>query len=226
MKFKRLLRVGLPLAILTIMACAPPMAQADTFSFLCITSNTPDCGSLESQLFVQVTDPGANQVLFTFFNLGPLASSITDIYFDDGSLLGIASITSSSGVSFSQNASPGNLPSGNNASPPFMATEGFTADSDPPAQPNGVNPPNEWVGILFDLKADQEFSHTIAALLSGELRIGIHVQGIGATGGSESLVHDPGSWVPQEVIPEPMSIVLLGTALLGITNRLRKRSSI
>jgi hypothetical protein len=46
----------------------------------------------EAQLFVELTDLGS-QVEFTFTNIGPDASSITDVYFDDGTLLGIAEIT-------------------------------------------------------------------------------------------------------------------------------------
>jgi len=73
--------------------------------------------------------------------------------FDDGSLVGIFSIDNSDpGVAFSDPAVPGNLPGANNASPAFVATTGFSADSDPPVQPNGVNP-GETLGILFACKA-------------------------------------------------------------------------
>jgi hypothetical protein len=89
------------------------------------------------------------------------------VYFDDGSLLSIAIIINSIGVSFSQFASPGNLPAASNAAPPFVTTAGFSADSDSPVQPNGVNPGE-----------------------SGTLRIGLHVQGY-QSGGSESFVNAP-----------------------------------
>jgi hypothetical protein len=58
----------------------------------------------ETNLKVDVIDLGGNQVRFTFTNNS--SSSLADVYFDDGALLGIASITSSAGVSFSQGASP------------------------------------------------------------------------------------------------------------------------
>ncbi len=106
-------------------------AHAVTVGFDAITNNTvgdPAIG--EAQLFVDVTDPGDDQVLFTFFNTGPAASSITDVYFDDGDLLGIASIIQDTGVDFTELARPRNLPSANNASPPFVAA-GFSGDSDP-----------------------------------------------------------------------------------------------
>jgi hypothetical protein len=99
-------------------------ASATTLSFgTCVSgTNATDCATGSAQFSVTVTSSGANRVDFTFTNSGPLAASITDIYFDDGTLLGIASITNGSGVSFSQGATPGNLPAGNNASPPFVAT--------------------------------------------------------------------------------------------------------
>ena len=88
-------------------------AAAATLGFGCITNNSPiDCTIAEAQLFVDVTDAGGGQVLFTFSNLGPASSSITDVYFDDGSLLAIALVSNSPGVDFSQLASPANLPGG------------------------------------------------------------------------------------------------------------------
>lgn len=150
-----------------------------------------------SQLSVDVTNPGGGQIDFTFLNSGPAACSITDLYWDDGALLGIASIVSGPGTSFSQGASPGNLPGGNNCSPPFVATAGFTADSNPPAQPNGVNP-GEFVTVRFNLIGGFTYADAIAQLADGTVRIGIHVQGF-ASGGSESFV-----------IPTP------GTAALGL----------
>jgi hypothetical protein len=173
----------------------------------------------EAQLFVEVSKLSANQVLFAFTNTGPEACSITDIYFDDGALLGIAFIDDSCyGVSFSQYATPHNLPGGNNLSPPFQTTAGFSADSDPPVQPNGINP-NEWLGISFDLKSGETYDDVISNLASGELRIGIHVQGFysGWCGYSDSE-----SFVNNGVVPEPATVTLL-SAGFGIVTLLRKR---
>jgi hypothetical protein len=165
----------------------------------------------EAQLFVEVIELTPKQVLFTFTNTGPKACSIADIYFDDGALLDIASIDNSCpGVSFSQSPTPHNLPGGHTLIPPFVATEGFSIDSDPPVEHNGINP-NEWLGISFDLKPDKDFSDVIGNLASRELRIGIHVQGY-ASGGSESFVN----------VPEPATVTLL-SAGLGIVTLLRKR---
>ncbi|MEX2206188.1 MAG: hypothetical protein WEF50_08180 [Myxococcota bacterium] len=175
--------------------------------FGCISDNLAgDCAIGEAQLTVDVTDPGGGQVLFSFSNSGPAASSITDVYFDDGSLLELAVVINDlvlpGIVDFSQDASPGDLPAGNNADPDFNTTAGFNADSSPPTQPNGVNP-GELLGILFTLQPGQDFNDVLAELGDGTLRIGIHVQGY-TSGGSESLINHP--------LPEP---ALFGLLSLG-----------
>jgi hypothetical protein len=184
------------------------------YTFGNITGNdVANAAAGESQLAVEVDAVGLNQVSFKFTNAGPAAMSITDIYFDDGTLLGIASIINGgSGVNFSQGASPGNLPGGNALSPAFQTTAGFSADSNPPAQPNGVNP-GEMVTIIFTLINGMTFADTINALNTpgDHLRIGIHVQGF-ANGGSESFVNR---------VPAPGALALLGLGGLAAARRRR-----
>ena len=194
-------------------------AHAVQFGFDNITNNNATNATTgEAQLFADVTATGnASQALFTFSNTGPLASSITDVYFDDQSpliLLSIASITGGSGVAFSQGASPGDLPGGNSASPDFHTTLGFSADSNPPVQPNGVNP-GETLGILFNLQAGGIFQNVLDELQSGTLRVGIHVQGF-ANGGSESFVNTPGNGGGVNPVPEPSTMLLLGSGLVAL----------
>ncbi len=162
---------------------------APTYSFVGITSNNAaDVAAGEAQLFVELFDLGT-RVEFEFTNTGPLASSITDIYFDDGVLLDVFSLDNSdSGVDFAQYAAPPDLPAGSNLSPPFVTTAGFSFDSSPPTQHNGVNP-GESLGITFDLQAGEAFGDVIAGIEDASLRIGIHVQGF-AGGGSECFVND------------------------------------
>jgi hypothetical protein len=188
------------------------VANATPFAFRCITNNSAtDCGIGEAQLWVDVLANGNSQVDFVFHNRGPQDSSITDVYFADGTLLGIAAIYNGSGVSFSQWATPGNLPGGKSIG--FNTTSGFSADSDSPVQPNGVNP-DDVLTIRFDLIGGKTYLDTLAALQDGSLRIGIHVQGF-ASGGSESFV----------AIPEPGSALLIGCglALFGILARRKRR---
>lgn len=194
---------------------APASFGGIVYNFACITnSNAGNAASGSTQLAVDVSPgPGANQVSFLFTNSGPLAMSITDTYFDDGTLLGIASISSSAGVSFSQGASPPDLPGGNSMSPIFNVTAGFSADSNPPAQPNGVNP-GESLTITFNLLAGVTYADTITALNTpgDHLRIGIHVQGYG-NGGSESFVNNT---------PAP-GVAGLGLIAGALSSRRRRR---
>ena len=186
-----------------------------TYGFSNISNNdVADALIGETQLFVDVLAEAVtdNQVIFQFRNSGPEASSITDVYFDNGTLLGIAAVDNSDlGVNFSQHASPGNLPAHNAVDPPFETSAGFSADSDPPAQPMGVNP-GESVSITFDLQNGGTAQHVLDELIDGRIRVGIHVQGFDG-GGSESFVH----------VPEPATLTGLA---LGAVALLRRRRSL
>lgn len=197
------------------------LEAAPTYSFVNITNNNAgDAAIGEAQLFVELFDLGT-QVNFAFTNIGPEASSITDVYYDNGSLLGIASIDNSDpGVQFSQDANPPDLPGGETVVPPFEVTTGFLADSDEPPPINGVNP-GEHLGILFNLVGGGTFADVVDELASGELRIGIHVQGF-ASGGSESFINN--GIVDGDgngVIPAPGALVLcsIGAGCLGWLRR-------
>jgi hypothetical protein len=180
-------------ALCAVGLAASAHATVTTYTFGCITNSVAaNAVAGSAQLWVDVEDtPGPGFVSFTFYNSGPLPCSITDVYFDDGTLLGISSITNSAGVDFNTGAAPPNLPGGNLISPAFVTTAGFSADSNPPAQPNGVNP-GGWLRITFTLVGGNTYADTISALNTpgDNLRIGIHVQGF-ADGGSESFVNVP-----------------------------------
>lgn len=161
---------------------------ANNYNFIQITSNGN--APVASQLLVDVTQFGAN-VLFKFTNSSAIASSITDIYFDYGNTNYFTSVSNnalgaageSSGVNYTDFATPSNLPAGN--------TIGFTADasgdSAPPVMTNGVNAAGEYAAFLGTLGLSGSFSDVIAALDTNAFRIGLHVQAIGKLGGSEYL---------------------------------------
>ena len=191
-------------------------AQAQNYSFSCVSNNRlADCATGEAQLGMTLTQE-LGYVTFLFTNAGPLASSITDIYFDwlnPADALAQGTIGNSAGVSFSWGASPNDLPGGNTLSPKMTAELG--ADSDAPAMHNGVNAEDEWVSFRFATGS----SNPLQDLFAGSLRIGVHVQGFDSEG-SESLVAIAAP-VPE---PETYALMLAGLGIVGAMAR-RKRKA-
>lgn len=192
-------------------------AQAQNYSFSCVSNNSAtNCATGVAQLGMTLAQ-GAGYVDFRFTNAGPLASSITDVYWDwtgASNRYTAGAITSSNGVSFSWGASPNNLPSGNGLTPSFSANLG--ADSNAPTRPNGVNP-GEWVSF----RLWTNLTSTAADLASGSMRVGLHVQGF-ANGGSESYVNRSTTVVAPVPEPEAYALMLAGLGVVGAVAR-RKR---
>jgi hypothetical protein len=176
--------------------------DTQTYGFYNITNNsTADADIGESQLSVQVSDCGTELVSFKFSNEGPDDCVITEIYFQDGSILGFASIDESlPGVDFKEAGSinPKNLPGGKSIMPQFTAVTAFSIESLNPGPKWGVGP-GEWVEVVYSLQSGKAYMDIIEELNTEPLRIGIHVQSY-ADGGSESFVNTP----------EPATMVLLG----------------
>ena len=211
---KKLLIILQLLSLISLLVSAPAIAVPYSFCHIVEEGDGPSelaNGTIgETQLSLDVTEYNT-QILFTFSNSGPDASSITDVYFDDDvPLLDFADTFIYTGtVAYSEGAAPPILPAGNLVS----FTTNYAYDSDPKVQPNGVNP-EESLGIVFDY-VGVDFDTVIAALNAGTMDIGIHVQGF-ADGGSESFV----TTAP---VPEPATILLIGTGLVGIVATGRKK---
>jgi hypothetical protein len=177
-----------------------------------------------TQFAVVVHDAGGGNVDFTFTNTGTVASSITDVYFADGQWYQTtASISQTTGVSFSQDATPHNLPGGT-----FNTTIDYTADSNVPVEHNGVN---NWTGsgtqesltIQWTLQSGKTYDQLVSALGSS-LHIGIHVQGFD-NGQSYSYESPTGpSGGPLGGVPEPMSLAIwgLGMGICGVVGMRRR----
>src|SRR5687768_16825369 len=108
----------------TVLSCltSATFAGPVEFSFVNITNNSNV--NVEAQMRMLVTEVSGqpNQAAFIFKNFGSIGSRINDVYFDDGTLFGIASISNGSGTNFAQNANPGDLPGGNTLDPPFITS--------------------------------------------------------------------------------------------------------
>lgn len=212
--------------------------HAQTFNFWNITNNDPVNAAVgEAQFSLEVTDGEQNpgHVVFIFRNEGPDPASITDVYFDDGTLTSLTELIDlddptdplhpwfgmgDSGVDFSPGASPADLPGGDDpdlmsALPYpqslFETSLGFSADSDPPPPSMGVEP-GEWLGIEFSMNGGI-LDDVIAELQNFTLRVGIHVQAF-ENGGvdSESFM----------ATPEPATVCLLGLGGLALLRRRRR----
>jgi hypothetical protein len=225
---RRFSRGTAALYVLLGLALAPSAhAALVTYGFGCISTGVAAaCSTGEAQLVVDVTNDNGifsgltlatNQALFVFRNVGPAASSITDVYFDDGTLLGIAELWNTAGlVDFSIGATPRNLPGGQTVN--FQTTAGFfSADSNMPVQPMGVNP-GERLGVVFNLINGTTFADLLGALDGASaLRIGIHAQGF-ANGQSASFVNEP---TPLTPVPLPPAAWLMAGGLAALVRRRR-----
>ena len=199
---------------LIIAVLAVSSAHAVIYDFEVFTTNGMYSDNLDG-MYVEVTN-GVGSVDFTFYNGAAVQSTISGIFFDDGSLLGIDSITNSpSYTTFSAPRTLGEFPAGHTLDPPFIADREFNTGASSPPPQKGVNDGdlvNEWVMVSFELTGGGTLEDVLAELNSGALRIGIHITALGDDS-SESAV----------LVPEPATMGLLGLGGLLLMRRRRRQ---
>ena len=231
-------RIGFLSIALVVLALFCASSRADmSYDFTRITTNSSV--DVSSQLTATVYDlgfsstTGYNQVGFRIENAGPTFSAITEVYFDDGTILGLAGLNDKDDgtggdpdVDFSPITTSGNvnLPSGGNVG--FYATAGFNVDADPAPAHNGVHP-GDFLEIIFDLKKDpfdvlQTYDDVLNDLATGNLRIGLHVQRLPGIddGDPDWATRESDSFV--NVVPVP-GAALLGALGLSVSGHILRR---
>lgn len=183
-------------------------ASAVTLSFERKTANAGV--DIADQLSVEIVDAGGS-ALFLFMNSGSVVADavIGQIYIEDGNstLSGFSFNTTetTTGVAFGSGATTPPGPPGVGA-----FTVDFSQGADSPAPHNGVD-----IGEMgaFDGALSPSFADVEAALISGDLRIALHVISIGTEDKSDSFLSLPS-------VPEPSTSML---GLIGVMMILRRR---
>ncbi len=177
-----------------------PLAYADVIPLTCLTNNSLQCSSVASEIAVDGVGPN-----LVISNLGPLRFAIDTIYFDptpDTAITGIVLESAQGKVTFEADCAPKNLPAGKTAIPSFVSLFCVSSTSNE----NRIDAFESLTlsatgGSLGDLVED------------GFVRMGLHVQSIGASLNSDSLI----AAGVIEPVPEPvMSAYLLVVALVSL----------
>jgi hypothetical protein len=247
---KRLVFMALVSGLLAVGARA---AMYDpTWEWTFNDNNSGVAGTVASYLSVDVVaGPTEGTVDFIFSNFSDQASAvdaavigtpvITEIYFEDGTLLNLATIfdvdfdATYTGLDFEPPPTPAKLPGFNK----FWTTAQFSVDADngnetPDGNANGIGP-GESLTLRYTLQNNLGFADVISAIglgfdateyyestplpritqVEGDLRIGIHVRGVGeGSNFSEGFLLTP--------VPGAVLLGMLGLSVAGLM--LRKRA--
>jgi len=212
--------------LLVVALCwRPGPAGAALYGFTPISFHSGAAATaVAAQLSLDVTQSGSH-VLFTFANDGPVPSTITGTYFDDGTgvLDSLLTPIDGPGVSFRAGGSPANLPA---PKVPYHFEADFWATAKTPAGlgKKGVDNTGEFVTVPFTMEDGKSFANVLAALGAGladptcgtdTLRVGIKVQAIGTAGTSDSFLLAPAP----APLPGALILGLLGLGAAGLRMR-------
>ena len=211
-----------------VFAASEKAEATTTFAFQNIAGGDDYGDAYAGNFSLDVTDLGAGEVLFQIVSASApgLSYFIRTIFVDDTDPTSFTDIPLGNDNGYSNGdvsmayAPGGNLPQGNNVG--FSAVFNFEADNGH-ANTHAIQQ-GETAGFVFG----GDFNNIIAALGTGDLRFGIHVQNLPDVG---QVVEPSDSYVtsvpPLTPVPVPAAGVMLLTALggLGYASRRRRKAA-
>jgi hypothetical protein len=219
----------LTLLLLLGMGLTPAVHATAITNFSCITSNSPECATVAQNIQISSGVFG-DQAIFKISNISPVPSSVSSIYWDDRSnlLSSILGIAAGPGVSYqSLFGKPASLPAGAELDPFFETTYAVSRSGN---MQTGINP-GEYLKVAFQVAPATTTAVLANAILSGDLRVGLHTISIGREGASDSMVTAMSTLNPPQPpqggseIPEPATLLLIGGGLIAIATWSRRKQS-